>query len=103
VEHPLEIEILPDGHAVTLRVSGEVDIATVDTLRACIESVDDGYGTIVLDLASLRFIDSSGIGLLAQLHRELTPQLRHLELHGAQGPVQRVLELSGLAQILPTA
>jgi anti-anti-sigma factor len=103
VRHPLEVEIVPDGQVVTLRLAGELDMATVATLRACVETVDDGFGTIVLELSGLRFLDSSGIGFLASLHRELEPQLRHLELRGATDHVQHVLELSGISHVIPTA
>jgi anti-anti-sigma factor len=100
VRHPLEIEVIPDGHAVTLRLAGELDMATVPALRACVESVDDEFGTLVLDLSALKFLDSSGIGFFASLHRELEPQLRHLELRGATDHVRHVLELSGLSQFI---
>jgi anti-anti-sigma factor len=100
VRHPLEIDVIPDGHAVTLRLVGELDMATVPTLRACVENVDSGFGTIILDLSALKFLDSSGIGFVAWLHRELQPQLRSLELWGATNHVQHVLDLSGLSQVI---
>jgi anti-anti-sigma factor len=75
-------------------------MATVPALRACVESVDSEFGTLILDLSALRFLDSSGIGFFASLHRELEPQLRHLELRGATDHVQHVLELSGLSQVV---
>ncbi len=85
-----------------MRLAGELDLATVDTLRACVESVDNGFGTIVLELSDLTFLDSTGIGFFASLDRELGPQFRQLELRGVQGHVRRVLELSGVSQVVPT-
>lgn len=102
VLHPLEVEIIPDSAAVTLRLAGDLDMATVDTLRACLTSVDPAFSTVVIDLAALRFLDSTGLGCFAALHRELEVQLRRLELRGAQGHVRQVLEISGITGLVPT-
>ncbi len=102
MRHPLEIDVIPAETSVVLRLRGELDIATVETLRACVDSVDTGYSSIVLDLAELTFLDSSGIAYIAYLHRDLGPQFRQLELCGATRHVRHVLELSGISQIVPT-
>jgi anti-sigma B factor antagonist len=96
--HPLSIEVQPTTTAVTLALEGELDLATVGTLRACLDEVDAGFRTVVLDLAKLTFLDSSGIGLLARTRARFGPEYRELVLRNASGHVQHVLEISGFCE-----
>jgi anti-anti-sigma factor len=102
MEHPFEVEVIPDSTTVTFRLSGELDMSTVDTLRACLATLDNEVTTVILDLARLRFLDSTGIGCFATLHRQLELDFRRLELLGASGHVSHVLEISGIDQVIPT-
>jgi anti-anti-sigma factor len=102
MEHPFEIEVLPEGAAVTLRLHGELDLATVDTLRTCVATVGHDVRVVTLDLADLGFLDSTGIGCFAALHSQLQLDFRRLELRGAQGAVRHVLAISGIDQVIPT-
>ncbi|MEY2424084.1 MAG: hypothetical protein QOI95_4151 [Acidimicrobiaceae bacterium] len=85
-----------DYNPVTVRLEGEVDIGAVEHVvhelaRAAAISDD-----IVIDLQDVTFIDSTGIGLLAQaLNKGAT-----LLLDGAPDHVKRVIELSGINEPL---
>ncbi len=90
-----------DGSLV-VRATGELDLATAPALqeklsRAC------AIGTqgVVLDLSELEFIDSTGVrAILAAL---ADAESRGCELSLVPGPdrVQRVFDLTGLAERLP--
>jgi anti-sigma B factor antagonist len=95
-EMPVEITVEPEGGGVVVRVAGEVDIATSPALRdACLGAVEQG-GDVVLDLAGVTFLDSSGISVLVQARQRLDSLGRRLEIRAASRPVRRVLELAGL-------
>ena len=67
----LQVDIGVDGadHA-TLTLRGEVDLATKATFVAALEKVADGGArTIVLDLAGVPFLDSSGLGAIVDAVR----------------------------------
>jgi anti-sigma B factor antagonist len=52
----------PENHAVRVAITGEVDMATVSQLREALDEADKrGFGEVVIDLAGLTFIDSSGL------------------------------------------
>ena len=56
----------------TLRIEGEIDVATAPQLRAALTAlVDGGARRINLDLAAVRFVDSSGLGVLVGALRKL--------------------------------
>ena len=58
-----------DGSAV-LKAAGEIDMATVPELRRCLDMLT---GHVLLDLSAVAFLDSTGIGALAQTRNRLQP------------------------------
>jgi anti-sigma B factor antagonist len=99
-EHPLSITIQPDHTAVTLAVAGEIDMATVGTLRACLNDLDGSYTRVVIDLTDVTFMDSSGLGLIAGTAQRFGPEGREVIITNPCGHVQRLLEVSGLDHIV---
>lgn len=89
---------------VLVTVDGELDLSTADQLQeTLIRAVADGVGPLVLDLAALRFCDSAGLAVLVKIHNLLADEGGRLVLAGPSVAVSRVLELSGLDQIIATA
>jgi anti-sigma B factor antagonist len=68
IPRPLEIETqLADARA-TLRLAGELDIATVPRLQEAVQSVlAAGPERLVVDLRPLSFLDSSGLRQMLML------------------------------------
>jgi len=101
-QHPLTIEIRPDANTATLLLAGELDLGSADTLRVCLDQLNQDYQELVIDLAALRFLDSTGISLLVQAqhtYADRTPPGR-LVLRNPQDHVRKVLEVSGVDQVL---
>lgn len=62
-------QVEQDGWAVVI-VTGEMDLLTSPTVRQHVhEAVADGRRSVVLDLAEVRFCDSSGVGVLIAARR----------------------------------
>jgi anti-anti-sigma factor len=76
------------------RLSGELDLFTVDAARAALET--ELHGTLVLDLTSLEFIDDSGLGLLVGTYKRLRKEEGSLVLRNPSDHVLRVLEVTGI-------
>jgi anti-anti-sigma factor len=86
------------GEGVTLiQVVGELDAAVIDRWIEAVEQVPRSRGTVVIGLDECEFIDSSGIAAILHFHRELAEQSRRLLLCAPQGPVRRLLEITGVA------
>lgn len=90
-------QVRPDDDVLV--VSGEVDIAAVDDLfeqaRAYIES---GPQVLVIDVADVTFIDSSGLGALVRLKTEAAERGKRLVLSNVPRYVARVLDVTGLTE-----
>ncbi|GAC1434631.1 MAG: hypothetical protein NVSMB51_02260 [Solirubrobacteraceae bacterium] len=61
----------------------------------------DGSGPIIVDLAAVSFIDSSGLRSLLGAHARSERDGNRLRLTQASEPVQRVLSLAGVLETLP--
>ena len=93
-----------DGEIHTIRLIGELDLATADAVQAELERVErsDAH-SIVLDLSGLTFMDSTGVRLLVQAHARSRADSHRLSLLRGGRAVQRVMELSGVDALLPFA
>jgi anti-anti-sigma factor len=60
----LRITVEHVEEARLVRVAGEVDISTVAELRRHVRAACRGEGTVLLDLAEVGFMDSSGLKVL---------------------------------------
>lgn len=91
------------GPAVVVAAFGEVDMATVELLRAPVVEALTGGGdarALVLDLSGVVFLSASGVALLAEA-AELAPEAgREFLLAACPRPVLRVLGVTGLAACL---
>jgi anti-anti-sigma factor len=86
-----------EGPATTIRVAGELDLATSPKLQqACAAAIEPGPATLRLDMSEVTFLDSTGISVLVQAHKQLDAQGGTLVLHGLSDHARRVLEVAGL-------
>jgi anti-sigma B factor antagonist len=89
-----EVQTIPVSPAVVL--SGELDIASADSVReAMAPSVELG-GIVLVDLTNLHFMDSSGLRVLLEAAKQLDGK-GCLLLHGVHDPVARLFELVGIS------
>jgi anti-anti-sigma factor len=90
------------NNSVTVRLLGELDIASVSAARRALEQLDADIQQIVLDLTHTTFCDAAGVRFLvtAQVQARITG--RDLVVRHASRRVRRVLALTGdLAAICP--
>ena len=99
------IDVTRAGGSATAELRGEFDMAATFTVEPALERLLDepGLEALTIDLGALRFIDSTGVGVLIRLHDEA--RARGIGLTFAPGPpeVQRVFAVAGLADVLPFA
>jgi len=95
-----ELKIAVTEHAGRriVRVAGEIDLETSSSLRECLELFD---GIVIVDLAEVTFIDSSGLGVFISARKRLRTGSGDLRLRTPQDHVRRVFEVTGLRDLLP--
>ena len=83
-----------------VKVLGDVDIETSPILEEQLQSVlDQGYSSIIVDLAGVTFLDSTGLSVLIGSLRRCEAAAGHLRLESPRANVQKVLEVTGLVGI----
>ena len=103
IEAPPRLSVASEqeSDAVSLRVGGELDLATCPVLSEEVESVFVGDpATILVDLCDVTFIDSRGIAVLLATLTRCEAEGRELRVTTASNQVRRVLELTGVAERL---
>lgn len=75
-------------------LAGELDTTTRPILDAAIGEAVAAGGSVLLDVSGLTFIDSTGIHALAQTAQGMASGC--IVLHGVQGPVRMVMEITRL-------
>jgi anti-anti-sigma factor len=90
------------GSYCLVRLEGELDVLTTAKLRAALNEllVDAGQVHLVVDLTSLTFMDSSGLGALVRAQRQARGLRGSFAVVCPEGPVLRVLALTGLVHVL---
>lgn len=84
-----------------IRPSGELDIATAPRLERAVLSGREAGDRIVLDLAELEFIDSTGLRVIVRAVEAATLGGWELRLRPGPPAVQRVFQIAGVADALP--
>jgi anti-sigma B factor antagonist len=99
----LILEYRLDRGVVVATATGEVDIATSGLLRDGLLRVitDEERRGLVVNLASVTFIDSTGIGVLVGVWRRVRAGSGALAVAVPSPQVRRTLDTAGLAKILP--
>ena len=93
------------GGAKVVRLEGALDVAAALELRDLLGTVLEPGAKVLLDLAAVSLIDSSGVGILVTAHRLAAARGAAIVLAAPPGPVGRVFELTRtnrLLRIFPT-
>jgi anti-sigma B factor antagonist len=96
-----QVQVYP-GHAghVTVRLHGEIDFALADDLRGAAEDIArHAPRSVLVDLRSVSFFDSTGVSFLVRLRRQ--PTTPAVVLKDPTPQIRRVLTLIGLDGLFP--
>jgi anti-anti-sigma factor len=94
------VDDLPGGVAV-VRFTGDLDLTTVEAVRARLDDVADDVGAkLVADLSAVGFLDSAGVQLLFGL-ADRASQAALAFVVPAESPSRRVLQIAGLQLSAP--
>ena len=93
----------PAPGTVVLHLDGDVDFFTEDRFRAQAERLlaTEGIQRFVVDLSAVQMLDSSGLSLLVDLLKLCREMGLPMVLREVPERVRQVLDLTGLAAILP--
>jgi anti-sigma B factor antagonist len=101
VQSQFRVDVRTEGEAAVIVVRGELDLASSPALE---EQFEQLWGSetklLVLDLRELEFMDSTGLSIIVNAHQRLAEDGRELTLVRGPQQVQRLLDLTGVAERL---
>ena len=84
-----------------VRFSGELDAGDSSFGDDLLARIEGGAGRVIVDMLNVSFIDSSVIRILVLAHRGTTSAGGWLRVVYTHHLVRRVIEMCGLAEVLP--
>jgi anti-anti-sigma factor len=95
-------DVACEDRTCRLRLSGELDIAALPAAGAALErAFAQDWELLVVDLAPLSFLDSSGLRFVTEVHERSRSADRRISISPGPPAVQRVFELTGMDAVLP--
>lgn len=92
----LAIVTSKEGDVGVIRADGELDANNADRLRGAVDELFAvGDPTVVLDLAGISFIDSSGLSVLIAAYKQANELGGSLTLRSPSAAVTRLLDVTG--------
>jgi anti-anti-sigma factor len=99
---PFDLKVVQTNRTTHIAPSGELDIASAPEFESAIADATAEPGAeLVLDLRELTFMDSTGLRALAQTNARADEAGFALSIVRGPRQIERVLEISGLADLLP--
>jgi anti-sigma B factor antagonist len=96
------VEVEPDRDDVRVCPIGEIDLSTVDEVRARLDELRSaGFGRLILDLRGATFLDSSGVRLALDAHATAAADGTVFAIVPGPPAVQHTFEVAGLSARLP--
>ncbi|HEX4692017.1 MAG TPA: STAS domain-containing protein [Solirubrobacteraceae bacterium] len=92
-----------DGDRAWIALHGELDLATVDEVRARLDALRAEGRPVVLDLDQLTFMDSTGIRLVLEAVRHRERDGWRFEVTRGSTAVQRIFAAARIDDRLPYA
>jgi anti-anti-sigma factor len=99
------IDVTVEGGKTRAAITGDFDMQATFAVEPALEQALDrpGMSALEIDLSRLRFVDSTGIGVLLRLDAEARERGVAVAILPAPPEVQRVFEMSGVLDALPFA
>jgi anti-sigma B factor antagonist len=96
----LVIDLKSDDGLLVFALRGSLDIATSPSVRAAlVDATEKGNRDLIVDLTQLEFLDSTGLGALIGAQRRAAEHGGSLRLVISEGPIARLLDITGLIRV----
>lgn len=98
----MKLNIKSENGTAVAQLSGEIDHHSAKKLRAELDRfvITMQPEVLAIDLSSITFMDSSGIGLIIGRYKLMKECGGKLEIRSPQPYIRRVLRLSGIERIV---
>jgi anti-sigma B factor antagonist len=91
-----------NGDETTLEIDGTLDAVTAPDLRTVVDQVvNERRKSVILELSSLRLIDSSGVGVIVSLFKRVRANGGQVKIVGLRDQPRAIFRLLRLDRVFP--
>ena len=92
----------PVPNGVILELTGDLTYANREQFKTVVEAIrEKGCRHLILNMAGVRFVDSSGLGLLALVSQHFTLSQGTVSMVQPQSHVREIMTLANITQLIP--
>lgn len=96
----MDIAIRRDGDVIVMALKGRLDLASGKNLKEAVtEQFADGASSLHLNMAEIEFVNSSGLGALVSIMKEIKAAQGRLTLSNLGVFVQELLDITQLSKV----
>lgn len=101
----MKLKVHVEGSVLFVKADGDMDVYGAEEFRRQVDACFQGSGArdLVVNMASVGFMDSSGLGAILGRYRRVSQSGGRMVLSGIRPRVRPMLELAGIHRIIPVA
>jgi anti-sigma B factor antagonist len=93
----LEIKVRKEKNIPVITLSGEIDVYTYPKLNEALAAlIEEGCKDLVINLEQVKYIDSTGLGVLANSAAKLSGKKGNLHVVCTKTNIKKIFDVSGL-------
>ena len=97
IPEEIKISLSDIKHYKLVGIEGDVNLYSVSQLRKdIIKLIEEGYTSIIIDMLNVRYMDSSGIALMANLQKKIKSSNGFFGLVNMNVEIKNILRLAAL-------
>lgn len=91
-----------NGQTLNVRLVGELDEHSAELVRRKLDTIfnENNFNAVILDLARMSFMDSTGIGVLIGRYKLLRKSNKQLFVKNPSVTIDKIFKMSGLYEII---
>jgi anti-anti-sigma factor len=96
----MSLEFVSEAETITVRVAGDVDLASGGLLEEAMAQLGDEPRSLVVDLRGVSFIDSTGIRMLLRVHHACEANGGSLVVAAPSKAVRQLFDLAKVHEVI---
>ena len=94
------VEVSEPGDMLVLRICGELDVQTRDSIEPAVIAAIASADSVVVDLAGLTFCDSHGLAMFIAAHEKASSDGTRFSIRQLSPTVRRLFSITGLDKVI---
>ncbi|MFC1669917.1 STAS domain-containing protein [Spirochaetota bacterium] len=97
----MPVTIVDDSNPLIVEINEDIEISNIKAFRdSMLKIVENCESDMAIDFSKIEYIDSSGVGILISVTKELKKKNKKIHLTNLPERISKILELSSLNDLI---